>query len=428
MRLISCIVVFILLAVTSASNTVRRDRQRHRPADVIGHVDGSPDAVSVAQQSTSIQDGRLSSMCTMDSKVSSQAAVQNCNNLTNVIIVLPSYRNVNPNHELQDGLWPLLTWLVNCTPTRVPKCHLGLNGPRTFLDDHPTLWGTLLLWDVFRAKCGDITRSAIAIRYDAISCFAFYDDERRTQGAGAPPAALPFDVGRSLRYGDDFKAEKDSTLAFLQAAVLANITAASLERAQMVVALASGQRGLGQAGRRKLCLYSKSDSNRALINADEVQAKLRSALPEFDVQLQNSLNMAFHDQAWWFYTCDVLLAPHGGWAANLMFMRNGSIAFTLPKTPYEVQASGNKTWELSQSSNYKTWDEPFDGNGRRIVFVNNKSSSSETRDPAEVKHLVEELLDWEGFDATLGLHVHPKIKLLSTSNIVARIREHFGTD
>ena len=99
--------------------------------------------------------------------------------------------------------------------------------------------------------------------------------------------------------------EKAIAFDMIKSSVLASIASKSPDRAATIKLLGEAITKPNNFRKPKLCIFSKKDGRRRLANADQVQAWLTVALPDFDVKLISDLGSAsFHDQAWSFYTCD----------------------------------------------------------------------------------------------------------------------------
>ena len=238
---------------------------------------------------------------------------------------------------------------------------------------------------------------------------------------------------RGLQYDGVHDAERETTFDMVRASVLANITAGSPARAEVADRL-GGVFGRPTPGKptgphkQKVCVFSKRDSRRHLANAEDVGRWLMAALPHAQVDVTHSFNdMTFHDQAWYFYTCDALIAPHGGWIPNVMFMRPDAIVFILAKHPGEARGvRGAKTWRSEAATSYRVWDSGFHSRTRHVLLVVNGSRDDVAKHASDDTRVVIEDMAWDGVD--VDDQAAPDVWLLGIENIVLRIRHHVAVD
>lgn len=103
-----------------------------------------------------------------------------------------------------------------------------------------------------------------------------------------------------------------------------------------------------------ILIYSREDARnkRKILNPVEIQLNLQQKFPYYHVRLIRHLPVThFAEIIKIFSSTNILIAPHGGWGPNLMFMPKGSLAFII------------------NTKNSYHWDAPFQTKELHIIDV-----------------------------------------------------------
>lgn len=124
---------------------------------------------------------------------------------------------------------------------------------------------------------------------------------------------------------------------------------------------------LDKSYQKNIVIYSRQldgDAGRRIVKPEIFADKLRTALPEFNVILIHGLTkLTIAERITLFDSASVFIAPHGGWAPNMMFMNDERSFY--PRLVLTLE----KPWLPVARFSYDEWDAKFATRKMDVMFV-----------------------------------------------------------
>jgi hypothetical protein len=255
------------------------------------------------------------------------------------IVLFETHLCDNINHHFQEVIWPITTYISACIRPRQPRLSC-------FLSDIPAK-------HFYRRNHVD-GRSFLFKSFLEDTCL--YQDWTNDIAALHPPCHVTIKLRKPmlehrLLAGFFKKEDKDEIFStFKRGALrLLNVNQTGFHRDHF-----DNEPGY----KRLVVVYSRLDAGhgRMLVNANTLVKSLRAELDSqhYTVMLVNDLvRLSNMERVLLFDAASVLIAPHGGWGPNMIYMNEPSVFYP------RLVIAAEKAWLSESRDAYDLWDKPW---------------------------------------------------------------------